>query len=62
MDGQERKAVRLNVPKSVLLLHQRFTDKSKQEYKTKHAKGQLSEDFRNKNVWRPGGDAVRKKT
>jgi hypothetical protein len=26
------------------------------------AKGKTTEDFRNKNIWRPGGDAVKKKT
>jgi len=29
---------------------------------SKLAQGQATEDFKNKNVWRPGGDAVRKRT
>lgn len=29
---------------------------------SKLAQGQATEDFKNKNVWRPGGDAVKKRT
>lgn len=29
---------------------------------SKLAHGQATEDFKNKNVWRPGGDAVQKRT
>jgi hypothetical protein len=62
IDGQERKANRLNIPNNVLLLHQKFNDKQKVNYMSKLAQGQAAEDFKNKNVWRPGGDAVKKKT
>jgi hypothetical protein len=43
-------------------LHQRFNDKQKENFIIKLAKGQATEDFKNMNIWRPGGDAVKKKT
>lgn len=61
MDAQSRK-VNLNVPKCALILPKRLNEQHKENFCNRLAKGETQENFRNQDVWRPGGHSIKTQT
>jgi hypothetical protein len=60
--GAQRVASTRDTGNNAPILHQRYRERPKEDYFKQLQKSQVSEDFTQARVWRPGGQALKMKS